>query len=665
MKKSYNLLSIILPVALGLIFFFPLYFQGKLFQEITPLQIDYSQKDYFFNSFSWIYSLNLLGEPLLANPNNGIVSLQSLSYLFLSPHLAYKINFLIGLIIFYYFSLKTIREDSEKSHYIDYFLALLFLSAPLFLSTTQRMSFWPLVWSAPYFFTIKRAIKRDSTIYYILSGLILSRTFSLGEPFLFLFLFLLPYLYLWKIPQRKAFYTVGVFIVGILPFLIYYQELLPLTARYYSQPESIALKYSLQMRDIFSILTNKLLSFERADRWFEEISLGLFSSISFFYLLTKHKKKVSISLICLIIIVFIMSMGANSSISKFILLEFPVFSQLRYPEKFTIYIFLILSSLILWTPLKGVHLKFLKTIIAIAIVENLVLSPNFKYIDQDLIIKKTYLGQFQNIHTRFKICNGPTRASGSRESINLRAFGIATLNTTSNISSTALKMVDCNAIVDTKNARRLGVSHILYRNITEVEERNLIKNGWELVQREGELSIFKLFNSSPSISYFTSEFTDTPLIQHRGREYKKNESLNWSIPHISNQFSLLNTRLKLHRNNIEKPSCREEQSSQLLISYGAQKIETRISSLCGGLLQIPWYFTTGWRAYVNNEEVPILRINDITMGLMLPRGDHRIEMLYTPRKWPFLFSYFLIGLLILSPILLKLKDSHLIKKDKV
>ena len=40
----------------------------------------------------------------------------------------------------------------------------------------------------------------------------------------------------------------------------------------------------------------------------------------------------------------------------------------------------------------------------------------------------------------------------------------------------------------------------------------------------------------------------------------------------------------------------------------------------------------GWRATVDATEVPITRVHGAMMGIVVPRGDHRVVLEYRPRS---------------------------------
>jgi uncharacterized membrane protein YfhO len=43
------------------------------------------------------------------------------------------------------------------------------------------------------------------------------------------------------------------------------------------------------------------------------------------------------------------------------------------------------------------------------------------------------------------------------------------------------------------------------------------------------------------------------------------------------------------------------------------------------------YYDKGWKAYVDGEELPIIRADYILRGLQLPGGNHTVEFVFDPQ----------------------------------
>jgi hypothetical protein len=64
-----------------------------------------------------------------------------------------------------------------------------------------------------------------------------------------------------------------------------------------------------------------------------------------------------------------------------------------------------------------------------------------------------------------------------------------------------------------------------------------------------------------------------------------------------------------------------------------ERIEIRANLEKKGVLVLTDFFYPGWRAYVDNEERPILRANAIMRGLVLEKGRHNVVFIYRPRPF--------------------------------
>lgn len=666
MLKKQTVLLLLIPIATCLAVFYPLFFEDKLFAEITPLQIGYSIKDYFFTDFkfSWIYSLNLMGDPILTNPTYGILSVQSISYLFLPNEMAYKFNYILGFLIFYIFSYKILQERSDKL--TSALLPILFLSTPLLLSMTQRQAFWQVVWIPATIYTFQIAIRTNSRFLFFILGVLLSRSFSLGEPLLFLLLPLIVHINTKFLVTNNYTFTISGLLLGLAPFLTYYLELRPLTFRYYGQSVETALSYSFDHTRVLELISKDLFQTYQSLTWFPSVSLGVSLFLIFIFILSKSRPSTIIPLVLIAITVVLLSLGINTDISSYLWTNTPLLNQLRFPEKLIVYLYVIILTTVYLNSKMLLKSKVLSFLIIFGIFENIYNVPNFKYIAQESIVNKSFMKKYQGKNTRFMICTDGLRPFTSKIAPNLRAFGVATLNTTSNIASTALKLVNCRNILSDNNAKRLGVSHILASNLTKSEEGQLEKANWTLEQKDNLYSIYRLENSSPLTANFTTNSRLGRFLKYKGKKFNENTAPNWEYTVVDDMFLLDNGALKRRRALLKESNCSEElEGLQINSSFGSQKLEVITRNKCAGILQVPWYFTPGWKAYVNNTQVPIYRINDISMGLNLTKGTNKVQLLYLPKKWPIFLSIFTILVLILSPIILKIRKIKLIRHHKV
>lgn len=65
---------------------------------------------------------------------------------------------------------------------------------------------------------------------------------------------------------------------------------------------------------------------------------------------------------------------------------------------------------------------------------------------------------------------------------------------------------------------------------------------------------------------------------------------------------------------------------------GDARLEVEVSAARDALLVVSRLDAPGWRATVDATEVPITRVHGAMMGIVVPRGDHRVVVEYRPRS---------------------------------
>jgi uncharacterized membrane protein YfhO len=76
-------------------------------------------------------------------------------------------------------------------------------------------------------------------------------------------------------------------------------------------------------------------------------------------------------------------------------------------------------------------------------------------------------------------------------------------------------------------------------------------------------------------------------------------------------------------------------------------VEVRTESAAPSLLVLSENHYPGWRAFLDDKSVAILRVNYNQRGVALPAGNHRVRFVYQPRS---ILIGFVVSLLALTAL---------------
>lgn len=96
-------------------------------------------------------------------------------------------------------------------------------------------------------------------------------------------------------------------------------------------------------------------------------------------------------------------------------------------------------------------------------------------------------------------------------------------------------------------------------------------------------------------------------------------------------------------------SAPDAQATLLLVDDHPEEITISVKSSAPGILVLSDTYDVDWRAYVNGQSAPILRVNGLFRGVALPDGEHMIRFVYRPRA--FYLGALVTGLTLLALII--------------
>lgn len=161
-------------------------------------------------------------------------------------------------------------------------------------------------------------------------------------------------------------------------------------------------------------------------------------------------------------------------------------------------------------------------------------------------------------------------------------------------------------------------------------------------------SVLNIFSSSPVMNMLNTKYY---IINPNGPPVTNNNALgnawfvknvNW-VPNADSEMLVLN-----HFNPATTAVINQSYKEQLngftpqvdpsaniqLTQYGLNKLEYKAANPQPGLAVFSdIYYPAGWKAYIDNKEVPIIRVNYLLRGLKIPAGTHTIEFRFHPETF--------------------------------
>ena len=71
-----------------------------------------------------------------------------------------------------------------------------------------------------------------------------------------------------------------------------------------------------------------------------------------------------------------------------------------------------------------------------------------------------------------------------------------------------------------------------------------------------------------------------------------------------------------------------------LLDYLPGRFHLRTTSTQPAVLRIAEKFDPDWKAWLDGQPVPHLRLDYIFQGMLVPAGTHEVRLVYAPARWP-------------------------------
>lgn len=107
-----------------------------------------------------------------------------------------------------------------------------------------------------------------------------------------------------------------------------------------------------------------------------------------------------------------------------------------------------------------------------------------------------------------------------------------------------------------------------------------------------------------------------------------------------------------------------EQSTVKIVGYGANEIVLEVNASSAGWLVLSEVFYPGWKAWVDNQETPVLRANYLFRAIELPAGTHRVRFKYEPMTFTLGAGLALITFVALVYLVLQFFQYRIILKNR-
>ena len=107
-------------------------------------------------------------------------------------------------------------------------------------------------------------------------------------------------------------------------------------------------------------------------------------------------------------------------------------------------------------------------------------------------------------------------------------------------------------------------------------------------------------------------------------------------------------KVVLESDRLGQPITPVANASAEIVGYGPNEILVDAKSLSDGVLVLSEVYYPGWRAWIDDRPVDVLRADYLFRAIELPAGQHRVRFLYDPPLFKFGAGLFIVTLIALG-----------------
>jgi len=126
-----------------------------------------------------------------------------------------------------------------------------------------------------------------------------------------------------------------------------------------------------------------------------------------------------------------------------------------------------------------------------------------------------------------------------------------------------------------------------------------------------------------------------------------------------NKLKYQNNYANITENNISNLNFVRSKITDKEIFKKNNEISFKVRSEGDSFIVINHSYYKYWKGYIDNIEVPVLKVNGIVMGIIVPKGEHKVVLKYEPWYAKFFFvPFFVIAIYFIIIIIILLKPKN-------